>query len=350
MIKIGIHHEVGGFSDSWIRFCQENDISYKIVDCYRNDIIEQLKDCDALMWHHNHGIFKDVLIAKRLLYALLQTGKMVFPDFNTTWHFDDKVSQKYIFESIKAPFVASYVFYDKTSALNWAGTTMFPKVFKLRGGAGSANVKLIKTKSEASKIIHKAFSTGFSQFSKVHYLKESFRKKGSIKEQILEIGKGVFRLFCSPPYARMSPREKGYVYFQDFIPNNDFDIRIIVVGDKAFGLKRLVRDNDFRASGSGKIKYAKEELDIRCVKIAFDINNRLNAQCLAYDFIFDSNNNPLIVEMSYGFSNSAYKKCPGYWDSKLGWHSEQFDAADWMIENVITAIRSKSAHILDNSN
>jgi glutathione synthase/RimK-type ligase-like ATP-grasp enzyme len=49
--------------------------------------------------------------------------------------------------------------------------------------------------------------------------------------------------------------EKNYVYFQDFIPQNDFDIRIIVIGKRAFAIKRMVRKGDFRASGSGNIKY-----------------------------------------------------------------------------------------------
>ena len=69
---------------------------------------------------------------------------MVFPNFNTAWHFDDKVGQKYLLEAIDAPLVPSYVFYSKEMALKWLEQTQFPKVFKLRGGAGSANVKLVQ--------------------------------------------------------------------------------------------------------------------------------------------------------------------------------------------------------------
>ena len=45
---------------------------------------------------------------------------------------------------------------------------------------------------------------------------------------------------------------KDYVYFQKFLPNNKYDIRIVVIGDRAFGFIRYNRENDFRASGSGK--------------------------------------------------------------------------------------------------
>jgi hypothetical protein len=70
------------------------------VDCYQSDIINQLSDCDALMFHHYHASSKDTLFAKQLLFALESAGKIVFPDFRTGWHFDDKVGQKYLFEAI----------------------------------------------------------------------------------------------------------------------------------------------------------------------------------------------------------------------------------------------------------
>lgn len=95
-MKIAIYHRVGSFSDRWIEYCQKNDIDYKLVNAFDNDIIQQVKDCDAFMWHHHHGQFKDVLTAKRILFALEQAGVKVFPNFNTGWHFDDKVAQKYL--------------------------------------------------------------------------------------------------------------------------------------------------------------------------------------------------------------------------------------------------------------
>ncbi len=74
---------------------------------------------------------RDILFAKQLLFSLEQSGIIVFPDFNTGWHFDDKVGQKYLLETIDAPLVPSYVFYSKKEALEWDEQTNFPKVFKL---------------------------------------------------------------------------------------------------------------------------------------------------------------------------------------------------------------------------
>ena len=134
----------------------------------------------------------------------------------------------------------------------------------------------------------------------------------------------------------MGGKEKGYVYFQDFIPNNLFDIRIVVIGDKAFGIKRMTRKNDFRASGSGNIFYTKSEIDERCVKIAFDVNDKIKSQSIGYDFVFDVNNDPLIIEISYGYNPSAYDACEGYWDKDMNWYEGKFNPYEWMIEDLIS--------------
>src|SRR5690606_25188482 len=132
-------------SERWIEYCKKENIDYKLVNAFDNDIIQQLADCDGFMWHHHHGDFKDVLAAKKIHFALEHAGIKVFPDFKTAWHFDDKVAQKYLLEAIEAPLVPSYVFYDKKTALEWAEKTSYPKVFKLKGGAGATNVKLVKS-------------------------------------------------------------------------------------------------------------------------------------------------------------------------------------------------------------
>jgi len=327
-------HKPGDFVERWISYCEANNIPYKTVSCYDTNIVKQLVDCDCLMWHHHQSSYKDVQFAKQLLFSLEQAGKRVFPNFNTAWHFDDKVGQKYLLESIQAPLVPSYVFYAKKDAVSWANSTVFPKVFKLRGGAGSSNVKLVETKQKAIKIINKAFNQGFAQYDRIGNVRERWRKYLLGKTTLFDVLKGCIRIIYTTDFDRVVGNEKGYVYFQDYIPNNTFDIRIVVIGDRAFGIKRLVRENDFRASGSGNIIYKKSEIHEDCVKIAFDINKKLKTQCIAIDFVFDDKQ-VFIVEVSYGFSPQGYDLCEGYWESNLNWHKGSFNPYGWMIENLI---------------
>ena len=341
-MKLAIHNREKGFNLRWIAYCKKHGIPYKMVNCYDNNIIEQLQDCDALLWHHVHSNPSDILFAKQLLYTLEQAGVLVFPNFNTGWHFDDKVGQKYLLEKIGAPIVLTYVFYNKKEALKWVNKTIFPKVFKLRGGSGSANVKLAKTKKDGIQLVNKAFRKGFRQYEPWTNLQERWRKYKLGDTDFYDIFKGLLRFYKEPEFSKTIGYERGYVYFQDFIPNNDFDIRVIVIGKRAFALKRMVRKGDFRASGSGEMKFEKEEFDERCIKMALNTNKKLNAQCLAYDFVFDENNNPLIVEISFGFAVEAYDNCPGYWDENLDWHEGKFVPQDWMVEDLVLSIKENN--------
>jgi glutathione synthase/RimK-type ligase-like ATP-grasp enzyme len=333
-MKIAIHHSPESYSTHWIEYCKQKGIDYKIVNAYDSNIVEQVSDCDAFMWHHHHEDPRDVLFAKQLLYSLEESGKRVFPNWDTGWHFDDKVGQKYLLEAIGAPLVPSYVFYTEKEALDWIKSATFPKVFKLRGGAGAANVKLARTAKEARTFVRKAFGKGFPQFNRARYLKERYRKWRLGKDSFVGVLKGLGRLFIRTDFAKMHPREKGYAYFQEFIPNNSFDTRVVVIGgQKAMVERRYVREGDFRASGSGKFEYV--EADPAILRIAFDVAKRLKLQTVAFDFIYDKEM-PFIVEMSYGFGTHGIRNCGGYYTSDLQWHEEsKLDFYGWMIEELL---------------
>jgi len=336
---IAIHSAKGSFSDRWISYCIQMGIKYKIVDCYQNDIIEQLDGCDALMWHFNHMNYKDNLFAKTLHFSIEQAGIIAFPNFNTAWHFDDKLGQKYLLEVINAPLVPTWVFYSKSEALKWAEQTTYPKVFKLRKGAGSSNVKLAKSYNEAKALIKKAFGKGFAQSDALATLKERWRNYKLGRSNYFDIVKGLIRFLYPTDFVKNAGKEKGYIYFQEFIPNNDHDIRVIVIDNKAFAIKRMTRENDFRASGSGNIVYNKEVFDEKTIQLAFDLSNKINGQSIAFDFIFD-NGVAKVVEISYGFLKEVYDKCEGYWDREMNWHQGKFDFCGWMVEAVIKKIKS----------
>jgi len=288
-MKIGIHSSgPGSFSERWISYCKSNSIPFKIVNCYETNITEQLSDCDILMWHHNHVLAKDVLIAKQVLNAFEGSGRSVFPNFNSAWHFDDKLGQKYLLELIGAPLVPTHVFFSKTDALKWIQSAEFPKVFKLRGGGGAKNVRLVKDKDTAKRLIKRAYSIGFRQYNPWFGISEQWRKFKLEKTQIKGLLKALAHFIYPIQLEKVRPRERGYIYFQDFISGNNSDTRVVVIGNKAFAIKRYIRKNDFRASGSGNITYSKNEIDIACVKLAFELNDRLKAQCLAFDFVHES--------------------------------------------------------------
>lgn len=336
-MKVAIQYSKTKFSQGWIEYCERNNIAYSVVNCYDTNIIAQLRDYDALMWHHDHMSTKDTRFAKQLLYSLEMAGKVVYPDFRTNWHFDDKLGQKYLLEAIGAPMVRSYSFYSKKDALRWAEVNSYPKVFKLRGGSGSDNVRLVETRKIAIRIIRKAFGKGFSRYNSWGNLKERWRKFRAGQMRVKEIFDGIARFIVPTRYSFIQGKDRGYLYFQDFIPNNSHDIRVTYVFDRCFALRRRVRSGDFRASGSGMIEYDMAKIPREAIKIAFEVANKLHVQTAAFDFVI-LNGKPIIVEMSYAFGYDADQFNHGYWDRDLHYYPGSFDPYGWMVEGVIRSI------------
>jgi len=345
-MKLAIHFEKGGFSDRWISYCETENISYKIVNCYDSNIISQLNDCNGLMWHWTLSNYKSVIFARQLVKSLEKKGISIFPDVYTSWHYDDKLGQKYLLEAIDAPLVKSYVFYTKREALDWLEKTTFPKVFKLRGGAGSINVSLIKTKEKAEYLVTKAFGKGFSPINRIHRLEDRIwvlrrDKNYSAFKKVLT---GFARIVIPNEVERFSHNERGYIYFQDFIPENEYDTRLFVVGNKCFGFRRFCRKGDFRASGSGLWDPNPIHINKKSINIAFIVANKLGSQSIAFDFIIDGQI-PKIIEISYCFPLSAPDCCPGYWDENLEWHEEKINAEVFMIIDFLKNLKNVNTEL-----
>ncbi|MGB0879300.1 MAG: ATP-grasp domain-containing protein [Polaribacter sp.] len=341
--KVAIHQRIGSFSDRWVNYCCENNVNYIIVDCHSSDIIKILikNKITHLLWHVNHGNYTDLRTFSYVLNAADNIGIKTFPNYHTRWHFDDKIAQKYLLESKEVPLVPSYVYYEKDKAINFVKSNSFPFVFKLRRGAGAVNVKLINSINEGLKYVDLMFSEGISTVeNKTSRIKKYFKLVKTIKKPFLLLKKIKNRIKITNEQARIVPPEKGYFYTQDFLKKNDFDTRVIVIGNKAFAIKRFNRKNDFRASGSGVISYDNNEIDLNMLKIAFETSKKLKFQCIAYDFAYN-NKQPQIIEVCFGFSMLAYDKCPGYWNNKIEFIKTKFNPQYWMIEQLLKASKNE---------
>ena len=336
-MKIAIHHRENSYSDRWIEYCIVNNIQYKIVDCLSTNILEQLDDCNIVMWHWSFADYESKLFAYKIILALEIAGKYVYPSSDTCWHYDDKVAQKYLLEAIDAPLVPSYIFTTESDAMDWIHKTEFPKVFKLKSGAGSANVRLIKNRSDAVSVIRKAFHKGFPSFNKYFSDVQTKVSKAKKKKDLLEKIKRMPTIIKDlRTRNRLQGRQIGYAYFQDFLPDNKFDIRINIIGNRAFGSVRYIRENDFRASGSGNNNADPALVDMEAITISFDVARKINSQSLALDFIYDRDKKLKIIEISYGFPSYSVHQCPGYWDEDLKWHAGQKWPEDYILEDILS--------------
>lgn len=343
MIKpIAIHYKKEGFTERWMQYCEIHAIPYMKVNCYDTGIIDILKHCSGLMWHWDYDDYRDRLFAYQLLSVINLLDIEVFPDFWTNLHYDDKICQKYLLESIGAPLPNSYVFYERKTAEIWAESALYPKIFKLRTGAGSQNVRMVNDHQAAKQIINQAFSNGFTHINKSHMLHDRSVKFLRSKNYIdfISLSKICYRMIIPRYDDQFIPNEKGYVFFQDFMPNNLFDTRITIVGNRCFAFRRYNRKNDFRASGSGMIDHNPEKIDARAIKIGFFIAEKLNSKVLALDFLFNELSQPVVIDMSFGFAvGPSIDDCPGYWDKDLQWFPGKQNLPFLMVEDLIASVK-----------
>ena len=345
-MRIAIHHREGSFSSYWLAWCQRHGVQFDIVDAYRSDLVDHLRSmaCDGFMWHWSLGNYADQLFARQLTLAIEGAGIKVFPDVRTAWHYDDKIGQKYLFESIGVPFVKTSVFYDRSSALAWIEECEYPIVHKLRSGAGSMNVRKVRNQAEARALVRRAFAEGFAPFD-LHALSREalwrLRREKSVRN-LLRVPYSMLRavLGATPGKASLRPRERGYVYFQEFLGGNEFDDRFVVIGERCFCVRRRVRAGDFRASGSGLTTYDPNQFPPASVTLAFEVADRIHSQSLALDVIYEESGDPRCVEISYAFPPGPFlEDAGGYFDRDGVWRETAQAPPMFMIEDFVASLR-----------
>lgn len=338
-MKLAIHDAKGSFSDRWLEYCREHGIDAKVVDCRSSDIMTQLGSVDGLLWHWSHGIHSDLLMARSVLQAAETMRLKVFPGAQTCWHFDDKIAQKYLLEAVGAPMAPVRVFYDLDSAMEWIDRANFPQVFKLRRGAGSTNVQIVRDASHARGLARTMFGGGFKPvagyFQDMSTKVRKARKRREVWGTIQRLPRTLAGIYRSK--REMVP-ERGYLYMQEFMPGNSFDTRVTVIGDRAFGFTRNVRPNDFRASGSGSIDYDRSRVQPQCLQIAFEVASKLQSQSMAFDFVNDPQGKPVILEISYAYQAKAVYDCGGFWDRSLNWHEGAIWPQDAILMDLVSSI------------
>ena len=309
----------------YTKILDHNGIPVVSLDISKPDFCELLAGVDVFIykWGHDHH---NTQIANTILPIIEASQNLrCFPDMSTCWHYDDKIRQYYLLSDHGFPAVDSWVFWSRASALEWlAGHNDFPLVFKLRSGAGSLSVRLVRSRRSAESITKRMFGRGVLQTGVGLRHLTSTLNHDPVK---------IFRYYAInfrdryllPEQRQFWLRHKNYVYFQKFLPGNDWDTRVTTAGNRAHAFRRFTRPGDFRASGSNRWDIDPSQIDMRMVEIALTISRTLKFQAMAYDFIYDERREPKIMEMSYLYGGAGYPDfMNGYWDENLAWREGRY--------------------------
>jgi glutathione synthase/RimK-type ligase-like ATP-grasp enzyme len=340
-------------SPIWERLIKEKGHEVRIVNVYMADIMDQIKGCQGFMWRHGH--YSDMRqIARRLLPVLeKELGLVVYPDQNTCWHYDDKVMQRYLLEAAGIPIPRTWIWYELKPALDWAQVAEYPMVIKLWSGAGSRNVRLVSSFREAEIWLKKLFGTG------LYYLDEQYSERWAFGKKRIRAALSLLLKGYIP--ARRPPKSawelhKNYVLFQEFLPGNPYDHRVVVIGNRAFAFRRFNRPNDFRASGGGNVDINPEKIDLEAVSLSFRLAKKLKTQSIAID-ILRRGEERVVGEISFTYPPWNILKSPGHWElngnsegNNLIWKSGQMRPEEAQIVDFLDRIELKALYPLVNKN
>lgn len=196
-------------------------------------------------------------VSKHIIQILHEKGVRTLPSLEDARLYDDKIAQ---YEELHQFMPETHVVYSAADARKLLNNFTLPIVSKSAAGANAANVRLIQSIRQAHKEIALAFE-----------------------------GRGI-----PMTYDR---RQKGYLYWQRFVPDNARDYRIIIVGDYGWGLVRENRRDVPFASGSGvnRTLTLETEHERLAYELGWQVKDHMKTEMIGMDIVMDGDT-PLLLE------------------------------------------------------
>lgn len=295
---------------SWLRyerFCKKNDIPYEFYDVSKSDWLEKARYFDVFVCHTESDPSYQEMIESKIYILERILGKHCFPSFHEVWQYENKNRASFLYELYALPTIPTLLTYNEEEAIELIDKNDYPFITKTTIGAGSSGVTKIDSKCQALKQIKNIFSS-----------------KG-LKSQY--------------PYYR----QKDYFYIQQFIDDATFDLRIMLVGDMAFGYYRYPNKDDFRASGAGNTE--KKAIPEDALRLAIDVRNKLNSRQMGVDLLYSEKTKQYYIIETSLFNQIdtpeqlVINGVPGYYDisniNNISFKEGKFWMQELVLRNVI---------------
>lgn len=336
-----VHHngERQSYSKRWLKLARELDVEAVPVDVFAPDIFDTIAACDAFMWRYDPPAHTR-LHADRLLTAIEEGMRMpVFPSLESRWHFEDKIGQAYFLAAAGIPIPVTTVCWSREHAVRFCADATYPFVLKLATGYQGSNVRLVTNRDDALFHVEQLFGHGAIALS---------QRPASHAGLLWRRVRAAVDLFKGRnPFGPTADAELQYGYFlaQEFLPDNPFDVRVTITGNRAFVFRRFNRPGDFRASGSGLIDWDPAQVGEDAVRLAYRVASHLGAQTVGVDII-RRGREPVVVELTLAYASWALRDCPGHWVlhgepdfGSLEWVDGSLEPADAILADFVAQIR-----------
>ncbi len=227
------------------------------------------------------------------------SGVILFPSLAHMMAHEDKAFQaiKLATTNIRAP--RSFAFGSKQQACDFLDQASFPLVGKTVDGFGSKGVCLLRNRQEGRRFVDR------------HMFHRALKKGRPLYVRALQ------RVFKPRPVL-------GILVFQEFVPTLLGDWKILIWGDTACGLYRENRRNDFRASGSGRIRFV--DIPVQVLDFAYEALGQLDLPWGSLDIACDGHQCYLLEYQGIHFGLTTAEKgifyyvrdSTGAWEKRMG--------------------------------
>jgi glutathione synthase/RimK-type ligase-like ATP-grasp enzyme len=280
--RIGVVRDLEPFPrwTKYLRFLETNGFPHGLFDLHAHDWIEKAASYDVVVGIVSNEVsrLEEVRVKYHVLEAFM--GKICYPSAEQALLYENKCLEADIAQIYGLPMARTFVSRSREDALAGLDTLRYPLVSKVNQSSGSLGVELVKSPREARRIVHQAFSRNGRR---VHV-----------------------------PWFR----QRHYVYFQEFVPNDGYDVRVVLVGDRAFGYYRKVPRGDFRASGMGAVE--KRALPEEAIRVAQRVQRCVPSPQVIVDMVRGLDGRYAIIEYSLFYQVETAEQLiidgvPGYY-------------------------------------
>jgi len=209
----------------------------------------------------------------------------LIPNYRSSVLYDDKAEQA---RQLAKYMPRTHIYWTPSAARRWLDTQPeIPFMSKASEGARSHNVRLVSNYEDAREEIKLAFS---------------------------DLG-----IKC-----RYGQTQRGYLLWQDYIPDNDGDIRVIAIGSQRLVLRRG-NHIDRSANKTGRltpiVKLDDPEI-VEALKVADTFFRAENMQWSGIDMVRDTNGRWYILETTVSWTMNAFYEC-GFMKNggAMGWNT-----------------------------
>ena len=239
-----------------------------------------LNDSDEHQWNGYYIVYtssENIEYKEYIKDIIYELGKnnILIPRYDLLMCHEDKLYQEVLKKSLGIKSLSVRLYGTLKDLVKDIPNIQYPVVMKKSTGAGSISVYKVENKKELLKYAKKIMR---SKECYQYYLRAIYKKiKGNLNEHYFE-----------------DEKYFGRLVLQQYVPNLECDWKILVFGDKYYALRRMVRKNDFRASGSGMFAFEDPEHSI--LDYAQKIYDKMDVPFLSLDLCIDTKGEVYLIE------------------------------------------------------